>query len=78
MRLLLIARHLVLLLTALMAENKRKLGVDSASESEELSSHDEDDIFEVERILAEDVVEDQTFYLVKWVNYVGTKLDTSS
>ena len=44
---------------------------DSSSEAE-LSSHDEDDIFEVERILREDRVEGETFYLVKWLNYVGT------
>ena len=53
---------------------KRKLDPDLSSESEGLSSHDEDDIFEVERILAEDLVEGQTFYLVKWVGYVSTRL----
>ena len=56
---------------------KRKLEPDLSSESEELSSHDEDAIFEVERILAEDTYEGQTLYLVKWINYVGSILSES-
>jgi hypothetical protein len=52
------------------AESNPPSELDSASSDLELSSHDEDEFHEVERILAQQEVEGEPFYLVKWLNYV--------